>query len=948
MDMEDVILENIWANWHIEKLIGSGSFGSVYMARRGGFGFEHDFYSAVKVIRVPAEDSELKGLLADGMTMEQAQAYYDSALKNLVKEIELMETLKGSPNIVTIEDYEVRKNESGVGWTIYIRMELLKNLNQYRTEHPLSVDDIVHLGMDMCSALEYCAKKNIVHRDIKPDNIFVNEFGDFKLGDFGIARHLEMTAAHLSQKGTSAYMAPEIYRGDPYNATVDIYSLGIVLYRLLNKGRLPFMPPYPKPISYEDTENAMARRLGGEPMPEPAEGGRLLADIVRRACSADMNFRYQNPADMKNDLFRWQVSGRHTQAATTETGTIPVLPSDGGSFNGQNGRASGNLGPARTDTTSDFNQNTGNGEHTAFMFAPNGRETQRNIWGPDAGNQAAYMPGGQPQARGMSGAASGMAGANQGMAGAAPGAPGGQPGGGAGPGWQNAGYSNQGQGAGQNAGYQAAGGRNGGYQGRQVQGQPGAAKKKNGSKVLAIVLSSVIGVAVVLALVFFLVPVGRETLFNKVMYAISDTDTRFNSSMEKGDSAYADGDYETALYYYEEKALAENSRSVAARIGVLKCHAADTSVSEERRWNMLLSDLTAIRDLPSELSASQQQDVINAVNSWMDARGEALVTELADNKHADVASEVSGFFDLYQQCSDAVGGKVDCAADNARWYPVFYDILIASEGCEEYAVELLAEGFSKYPEDTEIVSRQAEVDQASIAKGYDEINQALSEGDFTTAYARAEEIQPTLGQEEYTNLLRSIEYIEERTQFLTSLKSMLDSGNYDSLAKAIQNDSAGGFSTCYLVDGVYMSSVSEGTALLYDNNGVYYGQIKDDRRYGSGIQLKYYSDGSYQLLEGTWDGNANGQCTYTWWTADGTQAVVTGNFTDGYEDGTMNISWRQDGRNWSANYPADHGTYTEIRKDETGASIYVIAFDDDGSSAWWTTTQLSGNGCFIN
>ena len=377
--MEDVILENIWANWHIEKLIGSGSFGSVYMARRSGFGFEHDFYSAVKVIRVPADDSELKGLMADGMTRDEAQAYYDSALKNLVREIELMETLKGSPNIVTIEDYEVRKNEGGVGWTIYIRMELLKNLNQYRTEHPLSVDDIVHLGIDMCSALEYCGKKNIVHRDIKPDNIFVNEFGDFKLGDFGIARHLEMTAANLSQKGTSAYMAPEIYRGDPYNASVDIYSLGIVLYRLLNRGRLPFMPPYPKPISYEDTENALSRRLAGEPLPEPADGGKVLADIIRRAGSADTKFRYTNPTDMKNDLYRWQVSGQHTQAASAETGTIPVLPSGG-------------IGPMNSNrTTTDFNRPSCSREPTSEMFGQNGSQTQRNIWGP--GSAGSFQPG---------------------------------------------------------------------------------------------------------------------------------------------------------------------------------------------------------------------------------------------------------------------------------------------------------------------------------------------------------------------------------------------------------------------------------------------------------------------------------------------------------------------------------------------------------------------------
>ncbi len=87
--MEDVILENIWPNWHIEKLIGAGSFGSVYMAKRSGFDFEHYFYSAVKIIRVPSEDSEIRGLLADGMSTRQVAEYYESALRGLVSEIEL-------------------------------------------------------------------------------------------------------------------------------------------------------------------------------------------------------------------------------------------------------------------------------------------------------------------------------------------------------------------------------------------------------------------------------------------------------------------------------------------------------------------------------------------------------------------------------------------------------------------------------------------------------------------------------------------------------------------------------------------------------------------------------------------------------------------------------------------------------------------------------------------
>ena len=75
---------------------------------------------------------------------------------------------------------------------------------------------------------------------------------------------------------------------------------------------------------------------------------------------------------------------------------------------------------------------------------------------------------------------------------------------------------------------------------------------------------------------------------------------------------------------------------------------------------------------------------------------------------------------------------------------------------------------------------------------------------------------------------------------------------------------------------------------------------------------------------------------------------MTGNFTDGYEDGTMTIAWRQDGMDFTATYTATMGTYTEIEKDESGASIYAIAYDAEGSSYWWSTTQLEGNGCFMN
>ena len=71
------------------------------------------------------------------------------------------------------------------------------------------------MGRELTSALIFCQKKGLIHRDIKPENIFVSEAGQFKLGDFGVARTVEKTTGGLSRKGTEKYMAPEVYLGKP-------------------------------------------------------------------------------------------------------------------------------------------------------------------------------------------------------------------------------------------------------------------------------------------------------------------------------------------------------------------------------------------------------------------------------------------------------------------------------------------------------------------------------------------------------------------------------------------------------------------------------------------------------------------------------------------------------------------------------------------------------------
>lgn len=92
-------------------------------------------------------------------------------------EFALMSKLRGNSNIVSYEDHAVVAHENAIRWDIYIRIELLTPLFEHMKEHPLSVRDVILLGIHICRALEVCQKYNIIHRDIKPENIFISKTG---------------------------------------------------------------------------------------------------------------------------------------------------------------------------------------------------------------------------------------------------------------------------------------------------------------------------------------------------------------------------------------------------------------------------------------------------------------------------------------------------------------------------------------------------------------------------------------------------------------------------------------------------------------------------------------------------------------------------------------------------------------------------------------------------
>ena len=290
----------VLGDWNIVSCLGEGSYGKVFEIERSEFG--QTYRAALKVITVPQSKAEIGSILSEGMSTPQAEAYFHGIVEELVHEFSIMFKLKGTANIVSCEDLRVLEHPDGIGWDILIRMELLHPLLPYVYQHPMARRDIIKLGIDICKALELCQRYNIIHRDIKPENIFISDNGDYKLGDFGIARTIERTTSGLSKKGTYSYMAPEVYAGREYGFSVDTYSLGLVLYRMLNKNRGPFLPQPPEAITFSSREQALARRMSGEPLPRPFYGEGRLGEIVLKACAFDPKDRYSSPQQLRQEL----------------------------------------------------------------------------------------------------------------------------------------------------------------------------------------------------------------------------------------------------------------------------------------------------------------------------------------------------------------------------------------------------------------------------------------------------------------------------------------------------------------------------------------------------------------------------------------------------------------------------------------------------------------------
>ena len=373
--------ENVnFPGWEVVRKIGEGSFGGVYEIHRTLPDGRVE-KAALKKLTVPKDNIEIRELYSQSFSRETITAHYKEQVRELAKEYTLTQELNSCKNVVACHDVQCVQHADGIGWDIYIRMELLKPLKLV-----LSADyqemAVLKLGLSLCNALLACQEHHIVHRDIKPENILVSDRGEFKLGDFGIAKVSEKTATG-TMTGTMGYMAPEVANRWHYGAQADIYSLGMVLYWMMNRRTLPFLPFPPAIPTAAQRQDAANRRFAGESFPPPVNGSRELKAIVMKACAFSTEERYQTVQELRRDLYACYQQRRAGKAsdvsipADTDEADLTNEPTSGNTYSG-NRSFRGSSQNEKTGTLKTSNAKT-NDSKTGRFSAPPEKPKKRRV-----------------------------------------------------------------------------------------------------------------------------------------------------------------------------------------------------------------------------------------------------------------------------------------------------------------------------------------------------------------------------------------------------------------------------------------------------------------------------------------------------------------------------------------------------------------------------------------
>lgn len=243
----------------------------------------------VKIISIPASQVQLDALLLTGAYRdhEAARLYFQELADGVVDEAQTLERLSQLEGFIPYERWQVVPMEDGTGFDVYLLSRYKRSLERFCRRNTMTHLAAVNLGLDLCAALAVCRRAGYLYVDLKPDNIFLTDTQQFRIGDLGFLSLSSLKYASLPEKYHSPYTAPEITDAfSALNTTIDIYAAGLVLYQVFNGGTLP--------------TNADASV--SEPLPAPLYADYEMAEIIAKACAPDPMQRWQDPIEMGQAL----------------------------------------------------------------------------------------------------------------------------------------------------------------------------------------------------------------------------------------------------------------------------------------------------------------------------------------------------------------------------------------------------------------------------------------------------------------------------------------------------------------------------------------------------------------------------------------------------------------------------------------------------------------------